>query len=431
MVERLGANGAPSIRPQTSPTGEEMPDRILTTHVGSLPRPETLIQLNHQRLMDEAVDEAAFQAELKSSVAELVRHQKEAGIDLINDGEFGHTMGYDYDYGSWWSYVIRRLSGVEVDQLELWERPMSTHPGDAAPGEFALGTFMDRRDWTKFSEAYADPHSGCAFPEQYLSHYSPIVRGPVSYIGQEALARDIENLKAGLAAAGITEGGWMNSVAPASCARFSNEHYATDEELLYAIADAMHDEYKMIIDAGLILQLDDPAIAENWDQSKEEPSVAAYKRYTMPRIEALNHAIRDLPSDRIRFHLCWGSWHGPHSTDLPMADLADVMLAVNADYYSFEAANVQHEHEWRVWEDLKLPDGKKLLPGVVSHATNVIEHPEVVADRIERYAKAVGPENVIASTDCGLGGRVHPQIAWAKLEALSAGAKLASSRLFG
>ena len=405
-------------------------DRILTTHVGSLPRPERLIELNHQRLMDEAVDEATFADELKASVADLVRHQKEAGIDLVNDGEYGHTMGYDYDYGSWWSYVIRRLDGVEVDELELWERPMSTHPGAAKPGEFALGTFMDRRDWTKFSEAYADPRSGCALPEQYLSHHSPVVRGPISYSGHEALARDIANLKAGLEAAGIEEG-WMNSVAPASCSRFSNEHYETDEELLYACADAMREEYKAIVDAGLILQLDDPAIAENWDQSKEEPTVEAYKRYTLPRIEALNHAIRGLPSDRIRFHLCWGSWHGPHFTDLPMADLLDVMLAVNADFYSFEAANVRHEHEWRVWQGITLPEGKMILPGVVTHSTNVIEHPQVVADRIVRFAEGVGREHVIASTDCGLGGRVHPQLAWAKLEALAQGAELATKQLWG
>ena len=182
---------------------------------------------------------------------------------------------------------------------------------------------MDRRDWTRFGEAYADPRSGCALPEQYLSHYSPVVRGPISYSGHDALARDIANLKAGLDAAGVADG-WMNSVAPASCARFSNEYYETDEELLYACADAMHEEYKAIVDAGLILQLDDPAIAENWDQSKEEPSIEAYKRYTLPRIDALNHAIRDLPEDRIRFHLCWGSWHGPHSTDLPMAELVDL-----------------------------------------------------------------------------------------------------------
>jgi 5-methyltetrahydropteroyltriglutamate--homocysteine methyltransferase len=404
------------------------PDRILTSHVGSLPRPERLIELNHRRVVGEALDEAEYETELKSAVGDLVRRQKEVGIDLINDGEYGHTMGYDYDYGSWWSYVVRRLGGVELDELELWDRPMST-PAETKPGEFVLGTFSDRRDWTAFNEAYADPHAGCALPEQMLSHWSPVVRGPITYTGHDALARDIANLKSALDAAGVAEG-WMNSVAPGSCARFSNEFYDSDDDLLMACAEAMREEYKAIIDAGLVLQLDDPAIAENWDQSAEQPSVEAYKRYTMRLIDALNHAIRDLPPERIRFHLCWGSWHGPHSTDLPMADLVEVMLAVNAGAYSFEAANVRHEHEWRVWQDVKLPEGKKILPGIVSHATNVIEHPEVVADRIVRFAEGVGADNVIASTDCGLGGRVHPQIAWAKLEALSQGAAIASKQLY-
>jgi 5-methyltetrahydropteroyltriglutamate--homocysteine methyltransferase len=259
---------------------------------------------------------------------------------------------------------------------------------------------------------------------------SPVCRGPLTYTGQEAVARDIADLKAALAAAGLKDG-FLNSIAPASCARIANEYYETDDEMLYACADVMREEYKAIIDAGLSVQLDDPAIAENWDQIVPEPSVEAYQRFTRVRIEALNHAIRDLPPERIRFHLCWGSWHGPHVTDIPMKDIVEVMLEIDAGAYSFEAANVRHEHEWRVWQDVKLPDGKKILPGVVSHATNVIEHPEVVADRIVRFAEGVGPDNVIASTDCGLGGRVHPQIAWAKLEALSEGAAIASKRLYG
>ncbi|HEY4830649.1 MAG TPA: hypothetical protein VIH85_28030, partial [Solirubrobacteraceae bacterium] len=193
--------------------------------------------------------------------------------------------------------------------------------------------------------------------------------------------------------------------------------------------DAMREEYQAIIDAGLSLQLDDPAIAENWDQIVPEPSVEDYKRFTMVRVEALNYAIRDLPPDRIRFHLCWGSWHGPHVTDIPMADIVDVMLKINAGAYSFEAANVRHEHEWRVWREVELSAGKRILPGVVSHSTNVVEHPQLVADRIAHFAEGVGAENVIASTDCGLGGRVHPQVAWAKLQSLVEGAKLASSQL--
>jgi 5-methyltetrahydropteroyltriglutamate--homocysteine methyltransferase len=300
-----------------------------------------------------------------------------------------------------------------------------------APKDFIVGDWGERRDMSQFQEAYLDPQSGCGLPEQFMTNHSPLVKGPIKYKGQELIARDIANLKAGLKAAGLgTEGAWMNSIAPASCARMPNEYYKSEEELLYACADAVREEYKAIIDAGFIVQLDDPAIGENWDQQKNEPSVEGYRRYTRMQIDALNHAIKGLPSSKIRFHLCWGSWHGPHTTDIPMTHLVDLMLAVNADYYSFEAANARHEHEWKLWKDIKLPAGKKILPGVVTHSTNLIEHPELVADRICRFAEAVGPENVIASTDCGLGGRVHPQIAWAKLRALSQGAELASRRLY-
>ncbi len=193
----------------------------------------------------------------------------------------------------------------------------------------------------------------------------------------------------------------------------------------------LREEYKAIIDAGLTLQIDDPSIAENWDQINPEPSIDDYLAFTRIRVEALNHAIRDLPEDRIRFHLCWGSWHGPHTTDIEFKNIVELMLEINAGQYSFEAGNVRHAHEWKVWRDVELPAGKKILPGVVSHSTNVVEHPELVADRIEAFASLVGPERVIASTDCGLGGRIHPQIAWAKLASLSEGADIASKRLFG
>jgi 5-methyltetrahydropteroyltriglutamate--homocysteine methyltransferase len=408
-----------------------MTNRILTTHVGSLPRPEKLLAAAHDRTVA-GKDEAVFEKELKGAVADVVRRQKELGVDLINDGEFGHTMGWAYDYGSWWSYVIRRLAGVEVIKTGLWFTTLSAHiKTPMAPKDFVVGNWGERRDMAKFQEAYLDPHSGCGLPEQFMTEHSPVVNGPIKYKGQELVQRDIANLKAGLKAAGLgTEGAWMNSIAPASCARMPNEHYKSEEELLYACADAMHEEYKAIIDAGLTVQLDDPAIGENWDQQKIEPSVEGYRRYTKMCIDALNHSIKGLPANKIRFHLCWGSWHGPHSTDIPMKHLVDLMLAVNCDYYSFEAANARHEHEWKLWKNIKLPAGKKILPGIVSHSTNLIEDPELVADRIIRFAEAVGPENVIASTDCGLGGRVHPQIAWAKLKALSECAALASKQLW-
>jgi 5-methyltetrahydropteroyltriglutamate--homocysteine methyltransferase len=408
-----------------------MTNRILTTHVGSLPRPEKLLAAAHDRTVA-GKDEAVFDKELKGAVADVVRRQKELGVDLINDGEFGHTMGWAYDYGSWWSYVIRRLAGVEVIKTGLWFTTLSAHiKTPMAPKDFVVGNWGERRDMAKFQEAYLDPHSGCGLPEQFMTEHSPVVNGPIKYKGQELVQRDIANLKAGLKAAGLgTEGAWMNSIAPASCARMPNEHYKSEEELLYACADAMHEEYKAIIDAGLTVQLDDPAIGENWDQQKIEPSVEGYRRYTKMCIDALNHSIKGLPANKIRFHLCWGSWHGPHSTDIPMKHLVDLMLAVNCDYYSFEAANARHEHEWKLWKNIKLPAGKKILPGIVSHSTNLIEDPELVADRIIRFAEAVGPENVIASSDCGLGGRVHAQIAWAKLKALSEGAALASKQLW-
>jgi 5-methyltetrahydropteroyltriglutamate--homocysteine methyltransferase len=409
-----------------------MANRILTTHVGSLPRPAKFLEVSQKRTLGEKFDEAAYEAELKNAVAEVVQKQKEAGVSLINDGELAHTMGWAYDYGSWWSYVIRRLGGVEVVDTGLWFTKLSAHTQTPmAPKDFVVGDWGERRDMSKFHEAYMDPQSGCGLPEQFMTNHSPLVNGPIKYKGQDLIQRDIANLKAGLKAAGLgTEGAWMNSIAPASCARMPNEYYKSEEELLYACADAMHEEYKAIIDAGFIVQLDDPAIGENWDQQKNEPSVEGYRRYTKMQIDALNHSIKGLPSSKIRFHLCWGSWHGPHTTDIPMKHLVDLMLAVNADYYSFEAANARHEHEWKLWKDIKLPAGKKILPGVVTHSTNLIEHPELVADRICRFAEAVGAENVIASTDCGLGGRVHPQIAWAKLKALSEGAELASKRLY-
>ena len=232
-----------------------------------------------------------------------------------------------------------------------------------------------------------------------------------------------------MAAGGVQEG-FITAVSPGSAARVGNEHYATEEEFIYACADALREEYQAIVDGGLILQIDDPSIAENYDQITPAPSVEDYQRFTQIRVEALNHALQGIPPDRVRFHLCWGSWHGPHTTDIEFKHIVDLVLSINAGAYTFEAANARHEHEWRVWESAKLPEGKIIIPGVVGHATNVVEHPELVADRIENFARLVGKENVIASTDCGLGGRVHSQIAWAKLEALAKGAQIATDRLF-
>src|SRR3954451_13720234 len=401
-----------------------MSDRVLTSHAGSLPRPEDLVELNHLRGLGQLEDEQGYQAKLAAAVVDVVTRQRDIGVDIVNDGEYGHSMGARYDYGTWWTYVFQRLGGLEIVQDLMLDIPQAK----PKPGAIALVSFAERRDWNMFGEAYGDPSSGAALPTPPTA--APVARGPITYIGQDAIKQDIANMKAAMDAAGV-EDGFMNSVAPGSCARFGNEHYESDVDLMYACADALREEYQAIIDAGLMLQLDDPGIAENWDQINPAPSVEDYKRFTMVRVEALNHAIRDLPTERIRFHLCWGSWHGPHVTDIPMKDIVDCMLAINAGSYSFEAANVRHEHEWKIWRDIKLPEGKKILPGVVSHSTNVVEHPELVADRILNFAESVGAENVVASTDCGLGGRVHPQIAWAKLGSLVEGAELATKRLSG
>ncbi|WP_119418501.1 cobalamin-independent methionine synthase II family protein [Desertibaculum subflavum] len=398
-------------------------DRILTSHAGSLPRTEELIEANRQREAGGMKEEPRFQGLLKAAVGEVVKRQKAAGIDIAGDGEYGKSMGHKINYRAWWSYSFHRLGGLTLRGLNLYDFP----PNRSEPGKVVLSSFSDRRDRNRFKAAYSDPESGVSTGPR--TNDWPVCTGPLTYIGQAAIKADIDNFKAALAAAGVEEG-FMTSIGPGSCSRIGNEHYKTDEEFLWACADAMREEYKAIVDAGLVLQIDDPSIAENFDQIVPEPSVADYQKFTMQRVEALNHALKGLPEDRIRFHLCWGSWHGPHTTDIPMKDIVEVMLAIKAGAYSFEAGNVRHEHEWKVWEEVKLPDGKLMLPGVVSHATNVVEHPELVAERILRFARLVGRERVIAATDCGLGGRVHPEIAWAKLETLSQGAALASKQLW-
>src|SRR5438874_749630 len=398
-------------------------EHILTSHVGSLPRPDALIEANRARDAGETTDAAAFQATLRAAVAEVVRRQRELGIDVPSDGEFGKSVTHRVHYGAWWSYAFQRWGGVEFGA----PGPYGRIPQRSRPGEIVLTSQDDRRDRQRFAAAYADPESGISMGSRPST--GPVCVAPLTYTGHAALQGDIANLKAALAAAGIEEG-FMTAVAPGSAYRIGNSHYQSDEEFLYACAEIMREEYKAIVEAGLILQLDDPATATGWDMITPEPSLEAYKEFTMVRIEALNHALRGLPPERIRYHLCWGSWHGPHTTDIPLRDIVDVMLAVNAGAFSFEAGNVRHEHEWKVWEEVKLPDDKLILPGVVSHATNVVEHPELVAERVLRFANLVGRERVIASTDCGLGGRVHPQIAWATLEALGAGAALASRQLW-
>jgi len=396
-------------------------DHILTSHAGSLPRPDELIEAWAQAAGG-AIDQDVFAERLGAAVAGVVRRQRDLGVDVPGDGEFGKPMAQRVNYGSWWRYSWSRLGGLDPGGPSLYEMEARR----SRPGHVVLTSFGDRRDRTQFAVAYGDPESGITTGPRPPA---PVCIAPIHYTGHDAIKADIANFKAALNAAGVEEG-FMTAVAPGSASRIGNSYYKTEEELLYACADAMREEYQAILDAGLVLQLDDPCIAENWDQINPAPTVEEYQKFTIVRVEALNHAIRDLPKDRIRFHLCWGSWHGPHTTDIPMRDIVDVMLAINVQAYSFEAGNVRHEHEWKVWQEVKLPDDKLILPGVVSHATNVVEHPELVAERIVRFANLVGRERVIASTDCGLGGRIHEQIAWAKLEALAQGAALATHQLW-
>ncbi len=398
-------------------------DRILTTHVGSLPRPDDLIALYR----DDAPDSELL-PRLRSAIADVVKQQVDTGIDVVNDGEFGKAMRRAVDYGAWWSYVYDRLAGFELRQ-EV-----------AAKGR-AAWTFGSK-ERKEFAEFYASEASGGQTSSAGANTatqsgtssarmYGLTCASPVKYVGQAAIKRDIENLASAVAGT-KAEDVFMTAVSPATLQILPNEYYKSREDYTWALAEAIREEYKAIVDAGFILQIDDPALVDiyDWWYSMND-DLAGYRKWAEFQIEAVNHALEGIPEDRVRFHICWGSWHGPHKGDVPLKDIVDLLFKVKAQAYSVEAGNVRHEHEWKVFRDAKLPDGKIVIPGVVSHATNVLEHPELIADRLVQYASVVGRENVIASTDCGLGGRVHPQIAWAKLQALHEGAELASKRLWG
>jgi 5-methyltetrahydropteroyltriglutamate--homocysteine methyltransferase len=383
-------------------------DRILTTHVGSLIRPQPLQEFLRAKQARKPFDSQAYETCLTRSVADIVRRQAEAGIDVISDGEFGKSI-------SWSQYVLDRLSGFE-------RRPVK--PGG--------NPFQRGADRERFAEFYAelDAH------EEVATRTDSVCVGPINYTGQAELQRDIENFKAALKGAKVEEA-FLPVAAPASVIPDrKNEYYESDEQCLLAIGAAMRTEYKMIVDAGFLLQLDDARAAVTYDRMVPPGSFADYRKWVDLHMEVLNHAIEGLPPDRIRYHVCWGSWPGPHTTDVPLKEIVDLILKVKVGAYVIEGANPRHEHEWRVWKDVKLPAGKVLMPGVISHATNVVEHPELVSERIVRLAQLVGRENVIAGTDCGFAQgpfyrRVHPSIMWAKLEALAEGARLASRELWG
>src|ERR1700758_3254925 len=382
-------------------------DRILTTHVGSLIRPAPLQEFLRARQAGKSYDRAAYEACLKQSVAEVVRNQAEVGVDVVSDGEFGKSI-------SWSQYVLERLSGFE-------RRPIK-------PGANPFTRGVDRE---RFAEFYAelDAREGVA------TAVEAVCVGPISYTGQSELKRDIDNFKAALKAVGVSEA-FLPVAAPASVIPDrKNEYYKSEEDLIRAIGAAMRTEYRMIIDAGFVLQLDDARAAVTYDRMVPPASFTDYLSWLALQVDVLNEAIVGLPADRIRYHVCWGSWPGPHTSDVALKDIVDLILGMKVGAYVIEGANPRHEHEWRGWETATLPPERLPTPGVISHATNVVEHPELVTERIVRLARLVGRENLLAGTDCGFAQgpfyrRVHPSIMWAKLDALVQGARVASAQLW-
>jgi 5-methyltetrahydropteroyltriglutamate--homocysteine methyltransferase len=383
-------------------------DRILASHAGTVPRPADL-----QDLYDAGPGRRAeFEARLPSAVREVVQHQAAIGLDVVNDGELS-KLNFSH-------YARERLGGLAAPSAEFKPSVRNIVARDALefPEFHSSGGGRMRRVQTLRplnTGGNANPSIQCI--------------APLTYVGRAATEVDIANLKA--AVDGLEVEAFLPAVAPGTIEHWLfNEHYRDDEEMLFAIADAMHEEYKLITDSGLNLQIDDPDLPDGW-QMFPEMTVDDYRRYAQARVEGLNHALRGIPEDQVRLHVCWGSGHGPHKNDIPLEHIVDIILRVNAQVYSIEAANPRHDHEWRVWQDVNLPDGKSLMPGVVGHATDIIEHPRLVADRLVRYAQAVGKENVIAGTDCGVGTRVwNAEIAWAKFEAIVDGARLASQELW-
>ncbi len=378
-------------------------ERILTTHVGSLPRPQSLLELaSYQK--GPPGDPGEYARRVRVAVAEIVKQQAEVGLDIINDGEFGKE--------SWANYIMRRITGFEIRANEL--RPLEW-----------LG-----RDGVRFAEFIAEemPHVLTGTPTEACV-------GPIKYRDTHEIDQAVDNLKTALKSVKVAEA-FMTAVAPASTAYDGvNEYYSTERDYVFAIADALRTEYAAIHKAGLLVQVDDAVLANMYDALMQK-SPARYREWAELRVEALNRALEGIPEDRVRYHVCFGSWHVPHLSDAPLEDIVDLILKVRAGAYSIEAANPRHEHEWRVWEKVKLPPGKILIPGVITHHIVTVEHPRVVADRIVRFAEIVGRENVIAGTDCGFAQvdsirRVHPKIMWAKFEALVEGARIATRELWG
>jgi 5-methyltetrahydropteroyltriglutamate--homocysteine methyltransferase len=391
-----------------------MADRILTTHVGSLVRPPKLVEFLKQVEAGQPYDKAGYEACLRSSIEEVARQQIEAGIDIVSDGEFSKGR-------NWAFYVHERLTGLTTRKATAEEinDPMASAGGG--------------QDTKAFPEFYAEYYRVSGLGARLGNRF--VVNATLTY-NDAFVKRDIATLKAAASKANAT-GAFLPVVAPASALPGAkNEHYADEKALLFALADCLHQEYKAIVDAGLYVQIDDAFLPYMHEKMVPPMSEADYRTWAQLRIDALNHALRGIPEERSRYHICWGSWNGPHAYDVPLKQIVDLLLQVKAGHYSIEQANPRHEHEWVVWEKVKLPPGKKLIPGVISHATNIVEHPELVAQRLVRLAKLVGRENVIGGTDCGFAQspfaqRVHPSIMWAKLRSLSEGARIASAELWG
>ena len=390
-------------------------DRILTTHVGSIPRPENIRSLLRARVAGQPIDEAELGRRVVQAVDDVVRQQAEAGIDIVSDGEMSKT--------SFLAYTDERLTGFVTTTAP-------TDPSAALAGGIWARRVDSRREWRAFREYYSEylPR------EMPLATVPSVCEGPIAYKGQALLEQDLATLKAALGKVEVADA-FVPAIAPAMVGRGQNRHYPTEEAYVFALAEALRTEYRAIVDAGFILQIDDPGLGETWDMLNPAPPLDEYRKMQARNIEALNHALDGIPEDRVRFHLCWGSWQGPHVTDLSLRDVVDLVLKVKAQAYSIEAATPRHSHEWRVWEDVKLPDGKILIPGVIAHTTAVVEHPETIAERIGNFASLVGRERVIAGADCGfaqgaLFQRQHPSVMWAKFQALVAGARLASKRLW-
>ncbi len=379
--------------------------RILTTHVGSLVRTPELKALAQSKIDEpkEPISDDRYRDAVKRATDEVVKKQAAAGVDIVSDGEYGKS--------SWSNYVLSRVTGFEL-------RPDQLRPVDW------LG-----RDLERFREAI-----GREMPAALMGRPTEACVGPIEYKGHEPIRRAIENFQSALRGVKVEEA-FLTAVAPASTAYDGvNEYYKTDKEYVFALAEALRQEYLEIHNSGLLLQVDDAVLANMYDHLVQQ-SPERYREWAQLRVDAVNHALRGIPEDRVRYHVCFGSWHVPHVADAPLEEVVEFITQVHAGAYSIEAANPRHEHEWRVWKDGRLPKGKILIPGVITHHTITVEHPRVVADRIVRYAQTVGPQNVIAGTDCGFAQldvieRVPASVMWAKLESLVEGAAIASKELF-